>query len=247
MGKKTFFISDLHLGATALKNNQEREQKVIEWLSSIKDECETLYLLGDIFDFWFEYKQVIPKGHLRFLAKLAEFVDAGIEVHFFIGNHDIWCFDYLPKECGITIHRQNEEISLNGYTFLIGHGDGLNPNDKGYLFLNRMFKSKLLQFCFRWIHPDWGITLAHRWSSHSRLSDGKIEADALRHPDKEEIVRYCKQLLEQKHYDFFIFGHRHWPSRIPLNEQATYINTGDWISHFTYAVFDGTTLELKQA
>lgn len=244
---KTFFISDIHLGASALNNNREREHKVVEWLSSIKSECSTLYLLGDIFDFWFEYKYTVPKGHLRFLAKLCEFVDDGIQVHLFIGNHDIWCMDYLPKECGVILHTHNEELSINGHTFLIGHGDGLNPEDKGYLFLNRMFKSRFLQFCFRWLHPDIGIGLAHRWSSHSRLSDGKVEADAFHSMEREEIVQFCQRTLQHKHFDFFIFGHRHWPSRIQLNESSVYLNTGDWITHFTYAVFDGESLQLKQA
>ncbi|MGL5682719.1 MAG: UDP-2,3-diacylglucosamine diphosphatase [Marinifilaceae bacterium] len=244
---KIFFISDLHLGATALKNNKEREEHIVKWLHSIKEECNTLYLLGDVFDFWFEYKHTVPKGYVRFLSTLCEFTDAGIEVHLFIGNHDIWAFDYLTKECGVIIHTAPEELVINNKRFLIGHGDGLNPQDKGYLLLNAMFKSRFLQFCFRWLHPDLGIALANKWSSHSRLSDGKIEADAQRTADKEEIVQYCLRTLQNQHYDYFIFGHRHWPAYIELQPNVFYLNTGDWITHFTYGVFDGETLSLKNA
>ncbi|KIO42813.1 UDP-2,3-diacylglucosamine diphosphatase [Sanguibacteroides justesenii] len=244
--KKVYFLSDAHLGAKLLDNNRERERKLVSFLEKIRPECAELYLLGDMFDFWFEYKRSVPKGHVRFLAELARYTDNGIKVHFFTGNHDIWAFDYLNKECGVILHTAIEETRINGKSFMIGHGDGLNPKDKGYLFLKRAFHNRFLQKCFRLIHPDWGIKLAHAWSSHSRLKDnGKIEALEYLGEDKEEIVLYCKQILQQRHFDYFIFGHRHIPIDLPLCESSRYINTGDWISHFSYAVFDGEKVELK--
>ena len=162
-GKKVYFLSDAHLGAKLLKDNREREIMLVEFLQSIRPDCSELYLLGDMFDFWFEYKYVIPKGHVRFLGELANFTDQGIKVHFFTGNHDIWAFDYLAKECGVTLHTSILETTINGKSFLIGHGDGLDPNDKGYLFLRNAFHNRFLQRCFRFIHPDWGIALANKW------------------------------------------------------------------------------------
>lgn len=246
-GKNIYFLSDVHLGASVLKNNRERELKLVEWLDSICSDCSTLFLLGDIFDFWFEYKRVVPKGFVRFLAKICEFTDKGIEVHFFTGNHDIWAFDYLPKECGIILHTQDEKFSFNGKKFYIGHGDGLDPTDKGYLFLKKIFHNSFLQRCFKWIHPDLGIAFAHKWSSHSRLkNNGKAEAGKYRGSDKEDIEQYCLDVLTHEHFDYFIFGHRHLPLDVRLTDGSRYINTGDWINHYTYAVFDGENLTLQK-
>lgn len=244
-GKKIYFLSDVHLGAAVLKNNRERELQLVHWLDSIRPDCGLLFLLGDIFDFWFEYKRAVPKGYVRFLAKICEFTDQGIPVHFFTGNHDIWAFDYLPQECGVVLHTGNAIFRINGKRFLIGHGDALNPADKGYLFLYRVFHHPFLQRCFRWVHPDLGIALAHKWSSHSRLENGKIEADSFRGEEKEEIVRFCKQTLSKQHFDYFIFGHRHLPVDLPLSSGSRYINTGDWITYYSYAIFDGKTVQLK--
>lgn len=246
MNKKVYFLSDIHLGTPVLSNNREREMKLVRWLDSIKTDCSTLFLLGDVFDFWFEYKRTVPKGFVRFLAKICEFTDSGIDVHFFTGNHDIWAFDYLNKECGMILHTTNEIFDLNGKRFLIGHGDGLNPDDKGYLFLKNAFRNRFLQWCFRLIHPDIGIALAHKWSSHSRLENGKIEADGFLGEEKEEIVRFCRKTLEKEHFDYFIFGHRHWPIDLQLTKDSRYINTGDWITYYTYAVLEGTDLQLKK-
>ena len=244
-GKKIYFLSDIHLGAPVLVNNREREQILVEWLENIRPECGILFLLGDIFDFWFEYKRVVPKGYIRFLAKICEFTDEGIPVHFFTGNHDIWAFDYLPRECGIILHTHNEVFHINGKRFLIGHGDALNPKDRGYLFLYQTFHNRFLQRCFRWLHPDLGILLAQKWSSHSRLENGKIEADSFRGEEQEEIVRFCKQTLIHHHLDYFIFGHRHFPIDLPLAPGSHYINTGDWITYYSYAIFDGTKVILE--
>lgn len=244
-GKKIYFLSDVHLGAPVLKNNREREIQLVKWLESIRQDCGILFLLGDIFDFWFEYKRAVPKGHIRFLAKICEFTDQRIPVHFFTGNHDIWAFDYLPQECGVILHTHNKIFRINGKRFFIGHGDALNSKDKNYLFLYRTFHNRFLQRCFRWIHPDLGILIAHKWSSHSRLVNGKIEADSYRGPEKEEIVRFCIQTLSKEHFDYFIFGHRHFPIDIPLAPNSHYINTGDWITYYSFAVFDGETVTLK--
>lgn len=244
-GKKTYFLSDAHLGAGVLDDNRQREEKLVRFLEEIQPGCEALYLLGDMFDFWFEYKRVIPKGYVRFLAALTRLTDAGIPVHFFTGNHDIWAFDYLRSECGVVLHTENERITLHGKRFLVGHGDGLNPHDKKYRFLRRLFHNRFLQGCFRLIHPDLGIRLANAWSSHSRLKEnGMVEADAYRGDDREGIVLFCREYLTRESVDFFIFGHRHLPIDLPLSEKSRYINTGDWITHFSYAVFDGREVQL---
>ena len=234
-GKKVYFVSDVHLGAPVLDNDRERENRLIRWLDTIRPDCSELFLLGDIFDFWFEYKRAVPKGHVRFLAKICEFTDQGIPVHFFTGNHDIWAFGYLPEECGVILHTHNEIFRIAGKRFLIGHGDALNPQDKGYLFLYRIFHNRFLQRCFRWLHPDIGILIARKWSSHSRLENGKIEADAFRGAEKEEIVRFCREVLQGQHFDYFIFGHRHLPIDFTLSPSSRYINTGDWITYYSYA------------
>lgn len=244
-GKKVYFLSDVHLGTPVLKNNRERELRLVKWLRDIRPHCGILFLLGDIFDFWFEYKRAVPKGYVRFLAELCEFTEAGIPVHFFTGNHDIWAFDYLQQECGAIIHTHNEIFIINEKRFLIGHGDALNPQDKGYLFLYNTFHNRFLQRCFRWIHPDLGIALAQKWSSHSRLENGKIEADQFKGEHQEEIVRYCKTVAKSQHFDYYIFGHRHLPLDIPIGTKSRYINTGDWITYYSYAVFDGQKTELR--
>lgn len=242
---KVYFLSDAHLGAAVLDNNKERELKLVKWLDTIKPDCTALYLLGDMFDFWYEYKHVVPKGFVRFLAKIAEFTDQGIEVHFFTGNHDIWVCDYLSQECGIIIHTDNQKLTIGDKKFLIGHGDGLDKNDKGYLFLKSAFHNRFLQGCFSLLHPDLGYRIAHKWSSHSRLKkNGKIEAVSFRGEENEEIVRFCKETLKKEHFDYFIFGHRHLPMDIQLGENSRYINTGDWITHYTYALFDGKDTQL---
>lgn len=244
-GKKVYFVSDAHLGASALQNNREREKRLTAWLDRIKPDCGVLFLLGDIFDFWFEYKRAVPKGFVRFLGKLCEFTDEGIDVRFFTGNHDIWAFDYLNRECGVTLYTQDRVFEIDGKKFYIGHGDGLDPRDKGYLFIRSIFHNRFLQRCFRWIHPDCGIALARKWSSHSRLKgNGKIEADGYRGREAEDIEIFARKKLEEEHFDYFIFGHRHLPLDIRLGESSRYVNTGDWVTWFSYAVFDGTELTL---
>jgi len=243
-GKKIYFASDVHLGAPALNNNLQREKLFVKWLNQVKEDAKAVYLMGDIFDFWFEYKRAVPRGFTRVLGKLAEICDSGIEVHFFTGNHDIWVFDYLPQELGVIVHHKEVRTEIDGKKFFLAHGDGLGPYDKGYKMLKKIFTNKFLQWCFARLHPNFAIGLALKWSSHSRLSDGKVEADQFRGTDKEWLVLFANETLKNEDFDYFVFGHRHWPSNIKLDKGARYINTGDWISHFTYAVFDGENMEL---
>jgi len=243
-GKKIYFASDVHLGAPALKNNFQREKLFVKWLNQVKEDAKAIYLMGDIFDFWFEYKRAVPRGFTRVLGKLAEICDSGIEVHFFTGNHDIWVFDYLPLETGVIVHRDVVRTEIQGKKFFLAHGDGLGPHDKGYKMLKKIFTNKFLQWAFARLHPNFAIGLALKWSSHSRLSDGKVEADHFRGMDKEWLVHFAKDILKNEDVDYFVFGHRHCPCNIVLNGTSRYINTGDWISHFTYEVFDGETMEV---
>ncbi len=245
-GKKIYFVSDIHLGAPALKNNKERELLFVKWLDSIKEDAEKIYLMGDIFDFWFEYKRVIPRGHTRFLGKLSELSDMGIDIHFFTGNHDFWIFDYIRDECGISIHRNTEVTELKGKKFFLGHGDGLGDYDRGYKILKKIFNNRFLQWCFHRVHPNLGVWIALKWSTKSRLKDtGSIEAAHFRGEEKEWLIIFAKNELKKEYYDYFIFGHRHYPVDINLDNNSRYINLGDWITHFSYAVFDGNNVELK--
>ncbi len=242
--KKIYFASDVHLGAPVMTNNSEREKLFVKWLDTVQHDAKAIYLLGDIFDFWFEYKRVVPRGFTRFLGKIASITDAGIPVHFFTGNHDIWVFDYLPTELGVIVHRDIVKTQIAGKKFFIAHGDGLGAFDKGYKFLKKIFTNKFLQWCFARLHPNFGIWLATKWSGHSRLKNGMIAADEFRGDDKEWLVLYAKEELKKEHFDYFVFGHRHMPCNIDLGNNSRYINTGDWVTNFTYAVFDGETMEL---
>ena len=242
-----YFASDIHLGAGDAATARAVERRFVAWLDDAARDAEAIFLVGDIFDFWFEYRRVVPKGFVRTLGKLAELTARGVRVVFFTGNHDIWAFDYLAKECGVTLHTSILETTINGKSFLIGHGDGLDPNDKGYLFLRNAFHNRFLQRCFRFIHPDWGIALANKWSSHSRLKgNGQIEAKGYLGDDKEEIVIYCRNILKEHHVDYFIFGHRHLPLNLELEPNSHYINTGDWITHFSYAMFNGEKVIIEK-
>ncbi|MCE3294848.1 MAG: hypothetical protein K0R65_562 [Crocinitomicaceae bacterium] len=242
--KKIYFASDFHLGAPDYERSLEREKKICDWMDEIRPDCEELFLVGDIFDFWFEYKQAIPKGFVRLQGKIASFTDAGIPVHLFTGNHDMWIFDYLPKELGVTLHREPVERNFFGKLALIGHGDGLGPGDLKYKFLKRFFASKLCQWLFARLHPNFGIGLANWSSRSSRKSTGT--ADEIFHgEDKEWLVIYCREKIKEKPYDLFIFGHRHLPLQIQIGEKAMYYNLGDWIKYYTYGVLSESGFELK--
>lgn len=241
--KKIFFASDFHLGAPDYESSLVREKKIIRWLDEIKDQAEEIYLLGDVFDFWFEYKHAIPKGFVRLQGKIAEITDRGIPVYWFIGNHDMWIFDYIPKELGVTMVRTEIEKEFGGKTFFIGHGDGLGPGDRGYKFIKKVFRNRVCQWLFARLHPNFGIGLANLSSRKSRAATGT--SDAVYHgEEKEMLIQYCKRKLSNKHYDYFIFGHRHLPIVFDFEKKSTYVNIGDWIQYFTYGVFDGEKFEL---
>lgn len=243
-GKKIYFASDFHLGAPDAATSLQREKLIVQWLDEIKKDAQEIFLVGDVFDFWFEYKTAVPKGFVRLLGKLAEISDAGIPIHYFTGNHDMWVFDYLPKQIGVTIYRASIEREFNGKKFLIGHGDGLGPGDAGYKFIKKVFANKVCQWLFARLHPNFGIGLANYWSgksrSHTELTDEKFLGE-----DKEWLIIYCKEVLQKQQFDYFIFGHRHLPLDIQLNKNSRYINLGEWIKYTSYGVFDGEKMELK--
>ncbi|HZY39998.1 MAG TPA: UDP-2,3-diacylglucosamine diphosphatase [Mucilaginibacter sp.] len=239
---KLYFASDFHLGTGTYAKYREREARLVRWLDSIKDDASELFLMGDVFDFWFEYRTVVPKGFIRFLGRLAELSDAGVKLYFFKGNHDMWMFNYFEKELGATIISNELVIERGGKKFYLHHGDGLGPGDKFYKILKAIFRSKLCQWLFARIHPNVGVGVANYWSRHSRIANEKKEDHK---PGQQEwLVLYSKELLETIHYDYLIFGHRHWPLDIPLNDKTRYINLGEWVISNSYAVFDGTDLTM---
>ncbi|MFO7868064.1 MAG: UDP-2,3-diacylglucosamine diphosphatase [Bacteroidales bacterium] len=241
--KNIYFASDFHLGFPDSTSSKKRELLIIEWLNEIKPHCKELYLLGDVFDFWYEYKWVVPKGHIRFLGKLAEFVDAGIPVHIFKGNHDQWYKSYLHTEIGVEILDKPVIREYNGKTFYIHHGHALGKFDKGMNFLHACFTNKILQWLFSRIHPNTAFGIAHRWSSHNRKA--KIyESSNYLGDDKEWLLLHAQHILQNQHIDFFIFGHRHIAVDKKITPSSTYINTGNWITNTSYAVFDGTEIKL---
>jgi UDP-2,3-diacylglucosamine hydrolase len=243
--KKVYFASDQHLGAPTQTASFPREKKFVAWLDEIKEDAEAIFLLGDLFDFWFEYKTVIPKGFVRTLGKLAEIKDSGIPIYFFVGNHDLWMKDYFEKELNIPVFHSPQEFIINNKIFLIGHGDGLGPEDKGYKRMKKVFTFPLFKWMFKWLHPDIGVRLGQYMSVKNKLISGDEDAKFLGE-DKEWLVQYCKLKLTKKHYDYFVFGHRHLPLEIKLQENATYINLGDWIQYFTYGVFLGNKFFLEK-
>ncbi|WP_434037152.1 UDP-2,3-diacylglucosamine diphosphatase [Formosa sp. 4Alg 33] len=243
-GKKIYFSSDNHLGAPTHEVSLPREKKFVAWLDEIKHDAAAIFLLGDLFDFWFEYKTVVPKGFVRTLGKLAEIRDSGIPIYFFVGNHDLWMDDYFEKELNIPVYHKPKEFTFNNKTFLIGHGDGLGPGDKGYKRMKKVFTSPFFQWLFRWLHPDLGVKLAQYMSVKNKLISGDEDAKFLGE-DNEWLIQYCKRKLETKAYDYFVFGHRHLPMEISLNDTAKYVNLGDWIGYYTYGEFDGRDLNLK--
>jgi UDP-2,3-diacylglucosamine hydrolase len=243
-GKKIYFASDNHLGAPTAETSKPREQKFVAWLDEVKHDAAAIFLLGDLFDFWFEYKTVVPKGFTRTLGKLAEISDSGIPIHYFVGNHDLWMNGYFEEELGIPVYHKPQEFTFNDKTFFIGHGDGLGPGDKGYKRMKKVFMSPFFKWLFRWGHPDIGMRIAQYLSVKNKLISGDEDATFLGE-EKEWLAVYSRKKLEEKHRDFFVFGHRHLPLEIQLNETSKYINLGDWIQYYTYGVFDGKTFVLK--
>ncbi len=242
--KKIYFASDFHLGAPDYNSSLDREKLVVKWLDEIRVDAEEIFLVGDLFDFWFEYKTVVPRGFVRVLGKLAELTDSGIPVHLFTGNHDMWIFDYLPKELNIILHRKPVVREFGGKKFLIGHGDGLGPGDNGYKLLKKVFDNKFCQWAFARIHPNLGMGIANYWSRRSRLYNVEFDKQFLGE-EREWLVTYCKEILKSERYDYFIFGHRHLPLDIKLDEGSRYVNLGEWFQSRSYAVFDGEDLFLR--
>jgi len=242
--KKIYFVSDHHFGLPNSSESLKREKLFVQWLDQVKTKAETIFILGDLFDVWYEYKRAIPKGFVRVLGKLAELSDAGIPIYFFTGNHDMWMLDYLEKELNIPIFFEPKEFEINHKKFLIGHGDGLGPGDRKYKFLKKIFKNSGAQCLFRWLHPDLGLKLAQYLSMKNKYISGEEDVQ-FQGKEKEWLYLYAKKYLENKAIDYFVFGHRHLPLEMQLNEQSIYLNTGDWLKHFSYIEFDGKTHELK--
>jgi UDP-2,3-diacylglucosamine hydrolase len=242
-GKKAYFASDMHLGLYPLAKSAEREKLIVRWLNDIKPDAGVLFLLGDVFDFWHEYKKVIPRGFTRFLGKLAELADSGIEIHLFTGNHDIWIFDYLPAEIGLKVHYTHEEFFINGKSFFVGHGDDLNPHDLGYRFLKAIFTCKPLQWLFARLHPNTAMAFGQAWSKKSRYSKGI--AEKFMGEDKEVQIQFAKKYIITKPINYFIFGHRHIALNFKLNQNSSVINLGEWIQANSYAEFNGTDVVLQ--
>jgi UDP-2,3-diacylglucosamine hydrolase len=242
--KKIFFASDFHLGVPNFEQSLDREKRIVRWLDSIKHEAHSIYLMGDIFDFWFEYKHAIPKGFIRLQGKLAEITDSGIPVVFFTGNHDMWMFDYFTKELNIQIYRDPIELEIRNQKLLIGHGDGLGPGDSTYKILKWFFNSSFCQWLFARLHPNFGIGVAQFWSRRSRISNTKRE-EKFQGDEKEFLLTYCKELEKTNHHDFYVFGHRHLPLVLKVSENSRYINLGEWVHFNTYAEYDGNSINLK--
>jgi len=243
--KKIYFLSDFHLGVPDAARSLEREKKIVRCLSLIQQDAAEVFLVGDLFDFWFEYKRVVPKGYTRLLGKLAEMSDAGIKLHFFVGNHDMWIRDYFQLELGMKVYFEPTYFTFNGKRFLVGHGDGQGPGDHSYKFLKKIFRNKICQSAFGLIPSSWGIGIANYFSQKSRLADKSIE-EKFQGEDKEWLIIYSKEVLQKEKVNYFIFGHRHLPIEFELNAESKYVNLGEWINYNKYACFDGTHLSLKE-
>lgn len=241
--KKIYFLSDFHLGAPNHAESLKREKKIVSFLETIRQDAVVIFILGDLFDFWYEYKRVVPRGYVRLLGKLAELTDQGIIIHFFVGNHDMWMNGYFEEELNIQVYHEPERFEFNQKKFLIGHGDGLGPGDHRYKFLKKVFRNKISQALFGALHPSWGIGLANYFSRKSRAATGTGDEHFLGE-DKEWLIVFCKDTLKNEHIDYFIFGHRHLPLDFELSKSSRYINTGDWIKYNSYAVFDGEKVSL---
>jgi UDP-2,3-diacylglucosamine hydrolase len=243
-GKKLFFASDFHLGAPNTSESKIRERRIIRWLDSIESDAAAIFLVGDIFDFWFEYGEVIPKGFIPFVSKISQLRDKKIPIFFFTGNHDLWMKDYFTQELGIPVYHHPIELQVEGQKILVGHGDGLGPGDRSYKLLKRVFTNPLAKGLFRWFHPDLGIRLAKAWSGHSRISNlQKNENHFLN--EGEWLWSYCKEVEAKFHHDLYIFGHRHLPLELKVSENSTYFNLGEWVTQNTYLEFDGIHARLK--
>ncbi len=244
--KKIYFISDSHFGAPNREESLKRERLFIRWLDEAKQDAQEIYIMGDLFEFWFEYNTVVQKGHVRLFGKLAEITDSGIKVYFFRGNHDVWAFDYLAEELNIKIYADTLITTYNDKKFFLGHGDGLGEGDKGYKFLKKVFRNKVNQWLFRWLHPDIGTAMGLYWTNQSRNSHENHGIDLVNEKGIQRLTGFCNEILKtDSTIDYFIFGHVHKPQITDLNHNARYFSIGDWIEHFSFLVFDGEKLEQK--
>jgi UDP-2,3-diacylglucosamine hydrolase len=235
--KNIYFASDFHLGLDHSISSIDREKKIVLWLDSIKSDCGVLYLVGDVFDYWFEYKEAVPKGSTRLLGKLCELSDFGIEIHLFTGNHDMWIFDYFEKEIGLKVQYQPVDVIHFGKHFHIAHGDGLGPGDQAYKVIKKIFTNKFSQWCFHRLHPNFGLWLMKKISQKSRESDKPLTH--IEDAEKEWLIQYSYEIQKQKEVDYFVFGHRHFPMEYKLKEgKANVLYLGDWLTNFTYVKVD---------
>ncbi|MBN9336519.1 MAG: UDP-2,3-diacylglucosamine diphosphatase [Chryseobacterium sp.] len=244
-GKKIYFASDQHFGIPNAVESKKREDKFIRWMDSVKKDAQVLFLMGDLFDFWHEWKHVVPKGYIRVLGKIAELKDSGIDIYFFVGNHDLWMKNYFEEELGVPVFFEKRYYEVNGKKLLLAHGDGLGPGDKGYKRMKKVFTNPAAQWAFRWLHPDIAMRIANYMSQKNKLISGD-EDKAFLGEDKEFLILYSKEKLKTEKIDYFVYGHRHLPMVLDLENEAKYINLGDWISYFTYGVFDGEQFDLKK-
>jgi UDP-2,3-diacylglucosamine hydrolase len=240
--KKVYFASDFHLGAPDFNSSKEREIKIVHWLNSIRQNAQAVFLVGDIFDFWFEYVYTVPKGFVRLQGKIAEFTDSGIPVYLFSGNHDMWMFGYLEKELGVKIYHNPIEVSINNFKLMVGHGDGLGPGDYSYKFLKKIFRNRICQWMFARLHPNLSFFVANKWSRKSRISNNENDKYL---GENEWLFSYCKEVEELQHHDFYIFGHRHLPLDLKVADNSRYINLGEWMNYFTFAELSKNGLTLK--
>lgn len=246
MMKNIYFISDAHLGSLATENGREQERLLVAFLDSIKDKAQAVYMLGDMFDFWYEYRHVVPKGFSRFLGKLSELTDSGVEVHYFLGNHDIWAYSYLQDECGVVLHKTPVTTVINGKTFFLAHGEGLGETSRGFRFIQSVFHNKTCQILFSALHPRWGMSFGLNWAKHSRLKREDGRERPYMGEDKEYLVLWTKEhMAHHADIDYYIFGHRHIELDLMLSKSVRMFILGDWISQFTYAVYDGKDISLQ--
>jgi UDP-2,3-diacylglucosamine hydrolase len=245
--KNIYFLSDAHLGSLAIKHGRTQERRLVNFLDSIKDKASAIYLLGDIFDFWYEYKYVVPKGYTRFLGKLSELTDRGVEIHFFIGNHDIWCYGYLEQECRVILHKEPITTDIYGKLFFLGHGDGLGDPNKSFKLLRRIFHSRICQVLFSSLHPRWGMYFGLEWAKHSRKKRNSDKEPEYMGEDKEFLVLFTKEYIKtHPEVNYFIYGHRHIELDLKLSRTARMMIIGDWISQFTYVVYDGEHIFMEE-
>lgn len=243
-GKKVYFASDQHFGIPNAADSRKREERFVRWLNEIKKDAQVIFLMGDLFDFWHEWKYVVPKGYIRVLGKIAELKDSRIDIYFFVGNHDLWMKNYFEEELGIPVFFEKQYFDINSQKFLLAHGDGLGPGDKGYKRMKKVFTNPLAQWAFRWLHPDIAMHIANYMSQKNKMISGDEDKQFLGE-DKEFLILYSKEKLKTEKINYFVYGHRHLPMVLNLAADSQYINLGDWISYFTYGVFDGSQFDLK--